>query len=404
MEMTFEESLDALVNWPLDISIMLGGNQGLGKTSCCYKAGKVRSQLIGAPCPVIVLRLSQKMAGDIIGMPYQVDGRTVFAPPDWFPLRADDNERLRILFGTVTKKIAIGEFGENGFLFLDEWNRAIMEIQQMGMQLIEEKTLNGFKMPDGWRVISAINSNMEIYRAQVMESAIMSRFAYLDFAPSHNEAMSYYKEAGVHDAIIEFHKANDYDWLDPTDDFLKAHLGKKVHDRRAWEKLSMTIKKLEMDFVQGRRLRHPLDKSDKVSESSILKMACALVGDDAGEVWKNYVVTEYKALTAEMILNGWDTKVEDQIKSLVSDGGRAVELSYYNDKIIELTLKTKRPLDKKQSDNLLKYCTHLPREIRMNFWTSFNSKNRDVADAWYDGDNKIVAMILDTMKKPKETK
>jgi hypothetical protein len=95
MEMTFDESLDALVNWPLDISIMLGGNQGLGKTSCCYKAGEVRSKLINAPCPVVVLRLSQKMAGDIIGMPYQVDGRTVFAPPDWFPIRASESlERM----------------------------------------------------------------------------------------------------------------------------------------------------------------------------------------------------------------------------------------------------------------------------------------------------------------------
>jgi len=404
MQMTYTESLDALVNWPLDISIMLGGNQGLGKTSCCYEAGRVRSQLINAPCPVIVLRLSQKMAGDIIGMPYQVDGRTVFAPPDWFPLRADDNERLRTLFGAVTKKIAIGEFGENGYLFLDEWNRAIMEIQQMGMQLIEEKTLNGFKMPDGWRVISAINSNMEIYRAQIMESAIMSRFAYIDFAPSNDEALAYYKKAAVHDSIIEFHKANDYEWLDPSDDFLKAHLGKKVHDRRAWEKLSKTLKKLEQDFVQGKRPRHPLDKSDDSAKSAIVKMACAHVGDEAGEVWRNYIVTEYKSLTAEMILNGWDDKVKEQLESLVSDGGRAVELSYYNEKIIDLTLSIKRQLDKKQSENLLKYCTMLPREIRMNFWTNFNSKNRGVADAWYDGDNRVVAMILDTMKKPKETK
>jgi hypothetical protein len=214
-----------------------------------------------------------------------------------------------------------------------------MEIQQMGMQLIEEKTLNGFKMPDGWRVISAINSNMEIYRAQIMESAIMSRFAYIDFSPSHEEAMSYYKESGIHESIIEFHKSNEYDWLDPTDDFLKAHLGKKVHDRRAWEKLSMTVKKLESDYLLGKRKRPPLDKSDDVGKSSIVKMACALVGDEAGEVWKNYVVTEYKALTAEMILNDWNEKVEEQLKTLVQDGGRAVELSYYNDKIIELTLR-----------------------------------------------------------------
>jgi hypothetical protein len=38
----------------------------------------------------------------------------------------------------------------------------------------------------------------------------------------------------------------------------------------------------------------------------------------------------------------------------------------------------------------------------MNFWTSFNSKNRSVADAWYDTDNRVVALICDTMKKPKD--
>ena len=402
MEMTFEESLDAIVNWPLEISIVLGGNQGLGKTSCCYKAGKVRSELIGAPCPVIVLRLSQKMAGDVIGMPYQVDGRTVFAPPDWFPIRAEDNERLRIIFGNVTKQISIGEYGENGFLFLDEFTRAIMELQQMGMQLIEERTLNGFRLPDGWRVISAINDNLEIYRAQVMESAIMSRFAYIDFAPSHDEAMGYYKEARVHDSILEFHKANDFDWLDPSDDFLKTHLGRKVHDRRAWEKLSKTITKLENDFNNNLRPFHPLDKSDKVRISALAKVACAHVGDEAGEAYRNYVVTEYKALTADMILNSWGEKEENQVKALVEDGGRAVELAYYNEKIVELTLKDKLPLSKRQSSNLINYCTCLPRELCMNFWTNFNSKNRDVANAWYDDNEDATTLIMNCLYKPKE--
>ena len=75
--------------------------------------------------------------GDLIGLPYKNEktGNTEFMPPYWFP--------------TDGKPIV---------LFLDELNRARPEVLQTIMDLALNKKLAGKQLPEGSRIISAVNS------------------------------------------------------------------------------------------------------------------------------------------------------------------------------------------------------------------------------------------------------
>ena len=64
-------------NLPANISVLLSGATGVGKSEIFHQIGKELG------LPVIDRRLSQMTEGDIIGLPSLADGTTRFVPVDW---------------------------------------------------------------------------------------------------------------------------------------------------------------------------------------------------------------------------------------------------------------------------------------------------------------------------------
>ncbi len=391
--MRAKDTLNYLIHLPNTISIMLKANHGMGKSDLVKQA----AEIIGGSC--IDIRLSQKEVGDIVGMPFHVQGRTYYAPPEWFPMREEDKDKLKELLN-LTENISLGNFGEKGILFLDELNRANIEVQQAAFELVLDRRLNCKSLPDGWRVVTAINDNTAVYRVQNMEAALLSRFYEIPFEPSQEEWFEWLKSNGKHHAVIEFCQKYP-DMIDPNDDMLAENEGKKLFDRRSWTRLADSLTEFETKYQAGQFPYEPLAKENA---GQILIFAAGFIGMTASAKFAQFIETEYKSLDADTILNKWDKTVKEQIKSLVDDPARLPEVAHYSDSLVEyIQSNIKDELDNDQTNNLRKFLEMMPKELVASFWKEWELKCKSVCHKWYNHEKyaeKHEKIILDALSKP----
>lgn len=200
-------------------NIMLVGKHGIGKSEI------LTSYFSEQGMKVVTLFLGQMSdPGDIIGLPSKVEktdaqgnvvSQTDFTPPYWFPV--DDTPIV---------------------LFLDELNRARPEILQTVMDLTLNRKLAGKSLPEGSRVIAAVN-NGEEYQLTDLDPALVSRFNIYEFKPSVEEWLNWAVGNNVDERVIKFIQGNPT-WLDGEEDKIKQEYRglEKSADRRAWKKVS----------------------------------------------------------------------------------------------------------------------------------------------------------------------
>ena len=101
--------------------VLIRGRHGIGKSQVVYQLAA------NAGLPVVERRASQMTEGDLVGLP-SIDGnRTSFNPPDWFKEACE----------------------EPSVLFLDEVDRATLEVRQGIFELTDSRKLNGHHLhPD----------------------------------------------------------------------------------------------------------------------------------------------------------------------------------------------------------------------------------------------------------------
>src|SRR5713101_2242596 len=95
---------------------------------------------------------------DLRGLPHiNGDGRTLWSVPDFLP---DD--------GT-------------GLLFLDELNAADRSVQAACYQLVLDRRLGDYCLPDGWAIVAAGNNETDRAVTNRMSTALLNRFVHLDY-------------------------------------------------------------------------------------------------------------------------------------------------------------------------------------------------------------------------------
>ena len=210
------ELLQLLDITPASHNLMLVGKHGIGKSEILTEYYSSKGM------PVVALFLGQMSdPGDLIGIPNKNEntGKTDFMPPYWFPLD-----------------------GKPIVLFLDELNRARPEILQTIMDLALNRTLAGRKLPEGSRVISAVNAGDQ-YQLTDLDPALVSRFNIVNFRPTTQEWLLWARKAGVDGRVIDFIQENQL-WLDKDPDAKENEdTGlDKTPDRRGWKRVSDVIK------------------------------------------------------------------------------------------------------------------------------------------------------------------
>lgn len=205
-----QELQQLLETVPSHHNIMLVGRHGIGKSQILENYFTRKGQ------KVVSLFLGQMSdPGDLIGIPHKNEqtGKTEFMPPYWFPM---DNQPI--------------------VLFLDELNRARPEILQTIMDLALNKKLAGRSLPEGSRIISAVNEGEE-YQLTDLDPALVSRFNVYYFLPSVAEWISWAQSKGLDPRVVSF-ITNHPDYLDGEMLRLVDSGLEKMPDRRAWERVS----------------------------------------------------------------------------------------------------------------------------------------------------------------------
>ena len=197
---------------PAGQNLMLVGPHGIGKSEILTEYFSAKGMQV---VPLFLGQMSDP--GDLIGIPNrnETTGKTDFMPPWWFPLD-----------------------GKPIVLFLDELNRARPEVLQTIMDLALNRTLAGRKLPEGSRIISAVNAGDQ-YQLTDLDPALVSRFNIVAFRPTVQEWLLWAEKEGVDVRVRDFIRENPM-WLDKDPDAKEgADTGlDKTPDRRAWKRVS----------------------------------------------------------------------------------------------------------------------------------------------------------------------
>ena len=202
---------------PSTHNIMLVGRHGIGKSEI------LTSYYAEKGMKVVVLFLGQMSdPGDLIGLPHKDEqtGKTEFLPPYWFPTD-----------------------GKPVVLFLDELNRARPEVLQTVMDLVLNRKLAGKPLPEGSRIIAAVNDGEE-YQLTDLDPALVSRFNIYTFRPTPQEWLLWAEKVGVDSRIISF-LSDHVDLLDGDDNSQIDRGLDKAPDRRSWRRVSDVFKGVE---------------------------------------------------------------------------------------------------------------------------------------------------------------
>ena len=273
---------------PASQAVLIRGPHGIGKSNL---VAQIASDL-DAPegeqgLPIIDRRLAQMTEGDIIGLPELVDGVTRFAPVDWL-LRA---------------------CREPVVLFLDEINRATVEVQQCAFQLVLDRELNGHKLHADTRIFCAVNASPE-YQVNEMDPALLDRFWTVDLEPTKEDWVAWASDNGVDEVMIDF--INHY----------PAHLrhvgqiepGKIYPTPRSYEKLDKTLS------LAGWT---PISLAGSNPPEGFYALCTGFLGTEASIAFRDFVQNFEAQISAEDILDNWK-KSKAKVMNLTADKHNAI--------------------------------------------------------------------------------
>lgn len=181
---------------PAHQNVMLTGRHGIGKSEI------LRTYYAARGMRVVALFLGQMAdPGDLIGLPSQKGDSMQFLPPYWWPMD-----------------------GKPIVLFLDELNRARPELLQTVMDLCLNRCLAGRSLPEGSRVIAAINEGDD-YQLTPLDPALKSRFNIYAFSPTVDEWLRWAETKGLDERVVRF---------------IEGDPGQLI-DRRAWTRLAEVV-------------------------------------------------------------------------------------------------------------------------------------------------------------------
>ncbi len=163
------------------VPTLMVGTMGVGKSQIVSQATQ---ELEGFR--LIDLRLAQMESGDLIGLPYQEAGKTLWARPSWWP-----NE------------------GDKCIILLDELNRAPTDVRQAVFQLVLDRRLHTHILPKNCYVHAAVNPDNGNYQVETLDIAMMRRFCVLEVTPDVDTWLAWAKGQGkIDNTLTEFINTN----------------------------------------------------------------------------------------------------------------------------------------------------------------------------------------------------
>lgn len=128
----------------------------------------------------IDLRLPLFDAVDLRGIPMERGGRTAWLTPGFLPTEGE------------------------GMLFLDELPQAMPIVQSAASQLILDRRIGDYKLPDGWVICGAGNYAKDRAATHTMPTHIRNRFVHLNLAIDYDDWAEWAVNNGINDMVRVF--------------------------------------------------------------------------------------------------------------------------------------------------------------------------------------------------------
>ena len=296
--------------------VLIRGRHGVGKSEVVYQIAG------GLEMPVVERRASQMTEGDLVGLPSTDGNTTSFNPPDWFKTACENPV----------------------VLFLDEVDRATIEVRQGIFELTDSRKLNGHVLHKDTLIFAAVNGGEhgDQYQVGEMDPAELDRWTVFDVEPSTEDWLTWAKDK-VDGILWDFINQNR-NHLEHTGDF---EPNKVYPSRRSWVRLNDC-------FAQANLLAEDADTS------VMFPLATGFVGFEAAVSFKDFVDNYERQVTIENILD--EGKIQLTERFGINDHNALVEK-------MEAKEIFTAPLSEERVENLARYFMVVPSEVGMKLWT-----------------------------------
>jgi len=195
--------------------VMIWGPPGVGKSQIIAQVATKHD------VPLIDIRLSQMEPSDLRGIPFRNDEIVEWAIPAMLP----DADR----------------HGTEGILFLDEITSAPPSVSAAAYQLILDRKLGQYEVPDGWAIFAAGNRQGDRGVTYTMPAPLANRFSHFDFEINLDDWVAWAYQNGIDDRIIAFVRFRP----ELLFDFDPAHNPVAFPSPRSWEFAHRALQKFE---------------------------------------------------------------------------------------------------------------------------------------------------------------
>ena len=185
--------------------VMLWGPPGVGKSDLI---GQVADK---HQVPVIDIRLSQMEPTDLRGIPFRVGELVEWAVPEMLP----DQER----------------HGADGILFLDEITSAPPTVSAAAYQLILDRRLGHYRVPEGWAIFAAGNRQGDRGVTYSMPAPLANRFSHFELDTHLDDWVAWAYANDIDERVIAFLRFKP----ELLFDFDPAHNPVAFPSPRSWE-------------------------------------------------------------------------------------------------------------------------------------------------------------------------
>lgn len=283
--------------------VMIWGPPGVGKSQLVAEVAQVHN------VPLIDIRLSQLEPSDLRGIPFRVDSHVQWAIPSMLP--------------------DVEKHGNSGILFLDEITSAAPAVSAAAYQLILDRCLGEYHIPEGWVIYAAGNRQGDRGVTYSMPAPLANRFTHFEFDVNLDDWVLWAHQHHIDERVIAFLRFRpellfDFDpALDPV----------AFPTPRSWEFAHRALQKFD-------------------AESAVLANALqACVGNAAGIELSAFIENLANLGDVDDIVDGKNVPVPDSIdlqyalaSSLV---GRAVNI-------------VQKSAEDERLGNILKYASRFP--------------------------------------------
>ena len=306
---------------------LLHGIHGVGKST------SIREYTEENNMGFVDLRLGQMEVGDLLGLPEITtdpktgDKITVFARPKWFPTEG------------------------RGVLFLDEINRSKRDVIQAVFQLVLDRKLHDYRLPEGWSVVAAMNPSNEDYQTlDLSDKAFLDRFCHLKITSSYQDFIAYGETKGFNKSILNF---------------INTQPGLLRGNNQEFN-LEKIIEPSDRSWAAAGRL---VDNKE-IPEDILNELVTGLVGLAASTAFLSWKKISEKPVDGALVLKDYK-----KVKKIIVEQGNAE--NYRPDlvnetmnnilKLLEAKPKEEEPVTDKEYKNLCAFLCDIPNDLFIKF-------------------------------------